>query len=76
MIAVAAVLSLLAMIGGGLLLGLLGLGMVRPLRRSLHYRRLRRRLRQRELRLLLIEPYPLPPQAQGANAAGETPSSP
>ena len=64
------------MIGGGLLLGLLGLGMMRPLRRSLHYRRLHRRLRQRELRLLLIEPYPLPPQAQADTATGEAPSSP
>ena len=74
MIGVMAALTLLAMIGGGLLLGLLSIGMMRPLRRSLQYRRLRRRLRQRELRLLLIEPYPLPPQS--AAAPGETPSSP
>ena len=68
-------LALLAMLGGGLLAGLLAIGMMRPLRRSLYYRRWRRKLRQHELQLLLIEPYPLPPPAPG-NAQGEAPFSP
>ena len=69
-------LTLLAMLGGGVLAGLLAIGMMRPLRRSLHYRRWRRKLRQRELQLLLIEPYPLPQAPSSANAPGEAPSSP